>query len=325
MRRVRQAALPLLLATTVLGCGGERDFECHQLERAFDVTNLESDIGYLASEELQGRAPGTEGDLAARAYIIERFLALGVQPGVDGSFEQPFVNEEGLDVANIVGMIPGTDDLVSNEVIVVGSHYDHFGEMRGKMYLGANDDASGVAGMLATAEAVAQQGVRRTVAFAAFGSEEVLSKAPFVEGSHFYVTHPPAGLPIDQTVYMVNLDMIGSYHDSMVVEVMGSFANTPAHDIVACSAMRYPNMTFELGVPGSRGASDFYPFCKEGIPYAFFWTDDYDCYHEPCDKAWRVDYAPTKKIVNVAIDLVVALGNSRDDLLGDRNETRCGH
>src|SRR5262245_33839977 len=142
---------------------------------AFDVGALQATVQYLASDELGGRAPGTPGDEAARAYIEERFACLGLSPcGADGSFQQPFVTSSGKDTANVVGYLPGADPTVGSEIVLVGAHHDHLGQSGGEIFSGANDNASGVAAMLAMAHAFVQRGVvpRRTVAFVAFGYEE---------------------------------------------------------------------------------------------------------------------------------------------------------
>ncbi|MBC7930020.1 MAG: M20/M25/M40 family metallo-hydrolase [Rubrivivax sp.] len=114
--------------------------------------------------------------------------------------------------SNVVGVLEGTDPQLKNEVIVVGAHYDHLGRggegslaaREGEIHHGADDNASGTAGLLELARLLSQDKdkLRRTVVFIAFGGEE-----EGLIGSSFYVASPAR--PIEQTVAMINMDMIG--------------------------------------------------------------------------------------------------------------------
>ncbi|HEX8338215.1 MAG TPA: M20/M25/M40 family metallo-hydrolase, partial [Pyrinomonadaceae bacterium] len=116
--------------------------------------------------------------------------------------------------ANVVGVLEGSDPKLKSEVIVLGAHYDHLGRggegsgslaaREGEVHHGADDNASGTAGLLELARLfAAERGrMRRTVVFVAFGGEE-----EGLIGSSHYVRNPP--LPLEQTVAMLNMDMIG--------------------------------------------------------------------------------------------------------------------
>ena len=291
----------------------------------FAIGTMQDRLTFLASVELAGRAPGTPGDVATRDHIEARFRCLGLTPGGQGdSYQQPFINDNGAATANVVGFIPGSD--LTSEIIVIGAHHDHLGEENGELHLGANDNASGITGLLAIAQAFQQRGVapRRTVAFVAFGAEETLTTYPYVEGSAFYVDNAPPALPIDQTVYMINMDMIGTYSDEGTVYAMGTFAGTPARTILDGFLGSYTDLGVDLGEPPEVGASDFYPFCLAGVPYVFFWTDDYTCYHQPCDTADRIDYPHLSQIARVVTDLGVGLADSDLDLAAAGQGLNCG-
>ena len=92
----------------------------------------------------------------------------------------------------------------------MGGHHDHLGERGGRTYNGANDNASGVATVLAIARSLAQTGhvPKRTIAFATFGYEE---HDGVCEGSEHFVAHPPPAIPVDRIAYMVDIDMVGTY------------------------------------------------------------------------------------------------------------------
>src|SRR5256714_9314762 len=118
--------------------------------------------------------------------------------------------------SNVVGVLEGSDPKLKSEVIVIGAHYDHLGRggegslapREGDIHHGADDNASGVAGLLELARLFSQERdrMRRTVLFIAFGGEE-----EGLIGSSYYVNHPAR--PLEQTVAMINMDMVGRLKD----------------------------------------------------------------------------------------------------------------
>src|SRR6185369_13782719 len=166
-------------------------------------------------------------DLAKLQTKIDREIApspLDV-PGVTLSLATVLLEEEGArgKTANVVGMVQGTDPVLKSERVVVGAHHDHLGARGFDPFLGevevihngADDNASGVAGLLAIARTVAlgKERPKRTVVFATFGAEEL-----GLLGSKYYLRHPP--FPVEKIVAMVNLDMIGRSLDGRV-EIYG--------------------------------------------------------------------------------------------------------
>jgi hypothetical protein len=276
----------------------------------FRADDLRARVSFLASPKLDGRAPGTDGDRATRAHIIERFRCLGLTAGgAGGSYEQPFD-----DTANVVGYIPGSDEKVGAEIVLVGAHHDHLG----KGFLGANDNASGVAALLGVAQAVRRHGPpRRTVAFVTFGAEE-----QGLVGSTYFVEHPPAAIPLDRVVEMVNLDMVGSHSSAGAVAAFGTFPKLAARTILAELGPKFPKLNVGLGGHSVRG--DHLGFCKQRIPYVFFWTPDRRCYHEKCDTADRLDYPRMADITALAGGLVQRLADTEVDLAAAKTRVGCG-
>jgi hypothetical protein len=279
----------------------------------YDPAALRARVAELAQPALDGRASGSPGDLAARKAIIDRFRCLGLVPGgADGSYEQPFV-AEGQPTANLIGYLPGSDPAVGGDIIIVGAHHDHLGDG----YLGANDNASGVAAMLAIAQAVRQHGGRhRTIGFVAFGGEEL-----GLVGSNHFVGHPPAQLPLGRVVYDINLDMVGSYGSTRAVHAMGTFGGLPATAIVKALKAEHPALHVSTGGRGS--GSDHEAFCAAGVPDVFFWTPDPRCYHKRCDTAAQLDAAHLAQIARFAGALVERLADSATDLAGSRSRHGC--
>lgn len=260
--------------------------------------DVSADIAFLAKPELDGRAAGTEGDKTARAYIVKRMTDAGLT-----------VTEQAVgNTANVIGYIAGETD----DIIIVGAHYDHLG----KGHLGANDNASGVAGMLAIADRFAATKPNRTLAFIAFGGEE-----QGLLGSTHYVANAPEALPMAKVVEYINLDMIGSYQSKGWVAAMGTFAKLPARKALDKLVKKYPKL--HVGLGGRAARSDHAPFCEQGIPYVFFWTPDIQCYHQKCDTADALDTARMADIVALAGDLVGELSNSKTDLLASKKKLGC--
>ena len=277
----------------------------------YDPAALRDRVAHLASVELDGRAAGSPGDAAARSQLAAEFRCAGLVPaGDDGAYAQPFV-ADGHPTANLVGYLPGGD--AARDIIVVGAHHDHLGDG----HLGANDDASGTAALIAIAGALHRAGTpRRTIAFVAFGGEELGEL-----GSRHFAAHPPAALPLDRVVYDVNLDMIGSYASAGAVHAMGTFRGLPATAIVQALAAERPAL--HVGLGGRGVGSDHEAFCRAGVPYVFFWTPDRRCYHARCDTTARLDAAHLAATASLAGDLVSRLADAPADLAASRARLGC--
>jgi hypothetical protein len=285
---------------------------CSAAADPLSEASLMATLEALAAPALEGRHPGTAGDASARSLIEARFKCLGLEaPG--GSYQQPFTTEDGEATANVLGLMRGTDPEVRGEVIVVAAHHDHLGKDDQGIYHGANDDASGVAAVLALAEKLASQGQgpRRTVVFAAFGAEE----AGYL-GSQHYAAHPFDGLSLDDTVYMVNLDMIGSYEREGVVYALHTFPGTPGREILDGLTGTFSDLDVVLGEPGE--IADHITFCDADIPVTFFHTTDDDCYHKPCDDAARIDRKNLSRIVQLVWALLAEAVDGETDLAAAR-------
>src|SRR6266568_9246073 len=152
---------------------------------------------------------------------------------------------------NVIGVLPGSDPKLKDETIVIGAHYDHLGfggEGSGSLsattgiHHGADDNASGVAGLLELARMFASQNPkpRRTIVFIAFSGEE-----EGLIGSNYYVNHPI--LPLANAVAMINMDMIGRLKDDKLI--IGGIGTSAAwREMVAAGNKAYTE--------GTRGAGD---------------------------------------------------------------------
>ncbi|HSN28750.1 MAG TPA: M20/M25/M40 family metallo-hydrolase [Kofleriaceae bacterium] len=264
---------------------------------------LKAQVAAIADPALDGRASGSTGDTAGRALIRARLDALGLSPT-----EQAFDDDAGHATANILATLPGSDPDAG--IVIVGAHHDHLG---GK-HLGANDNASGVAAMLAIADALHGTQPKRTIVFAAWGAEERGE-----EGSAYFVKHPTVELA--RVVEYVNLDMVGSYSSRGFVAAMGTFRRLPATAMLAAARRAFPKLS--VGIGGRAERSDHEAFCEHGVPYVFFWTPDARCYHETCDTPDKLDTAHMAQIAALAGDLVERLANSKLDLRASRAKLGC--
>jgi Zn-dependent M28 family amino/carboxypeptidase len=204
--------------------------------------NLRKHVAYLAADKLGGRRTGEQGATFAAGYVANMFAQYKLKAGFRAAngkmnFLQPFPysprNAKGeilpdakpAEAYNVIGVLDGTDAVLKNEVIVIGAHYDHLG--KGGMgslaadstetHHGADDNASGVATMLELARRfAAEKKNKRTIVFAAFGGEE-----EGLLGSKFYTGNP--SFPLDKTVAMINLDMVGRLNeDKLTVGGIGT-------------------------------------------------------------------------------------------------------
>jgi len=272
--------------------------------KPFDEAELRTHLTALAAPELDGRKPGTAGDVAARKLVTDRFTCLGLAP-----VEQPF-EAEGAKTANVLALVAGESD----ELVVIGAHHDHVGDK----HLGANDNASGVVALLAIAQAVVQGAKpKRTILFATWGGEEI-----GLLGSTHFVANPPKGVDLAKVVTYINLDMVGSYNSTKSVAAFGTFTTTAAGKLMAKLDAKYPSLRVGLGGHSVRG--DQVPFCTAKIPYVFFWTPDHSCYHKTCDTVAKIDFPHMSSITKLAHDLVRGLADDTADLLAVRTKTGCG-
>lgn len=193
--------------------------------------NLRRHISYLASDKLEGRRTGEKGATSAAGYVMNAFAGFKLKGGVVKNGKRIFLqifpykprNAKGeviadakeIEAYNVIGILEGNDPVLKNEALVIGAHYDHLG--RGGMgslavnsteiHHGADDNASGTSALLEVVRQFAQaKNNKRTLIFIAFGGEE-----EGLLGSRYYVNNPV--FPIDKTVAMINMDMVGRLNE----------------------------------------------------------------------------------------------------------------
>ncbi len=207
--------------------------------------------------------------------------------------------------ANIVGLLEGSDPVLKNQYIVVGAHMDHLGfggshslDISGKpaIHYGADDNASGTAGVLQLAEAYGKSAARpkRSILFMCYSGEEL-----GLLGSAHYVANPL--VPLDKTVAMINMDMIGRLKENKLT-IIGS-GTAKEWDMLLNEANRAPNFSLSRN-EGGFGGSDHQSFYLANIPVLFFFTGIHGDYHRPSDTADKINCEGEAKVLEMVSDCV---------------------
>jgi hypothetical protein len=248
-------------------------------------------VEWLAAPALAGRAPGSRGGETARAGLAAVFTDLSLEPGGDDDTYLQALPRG----ANVLALIPGRDPAREDEVIVVGAHYDHLGEIGGAVHPGADDNASGVAVLLELARRVVRDPPARSVLIAAFDAEEPPNYRTAAMGSQHWVDHPT--LAPGRVVAMLAMDLMGGNlwpGARTPVYVMGreTIAAAGAPDL-ALAPIRAEAMHLRLveDLPTGRQAfSDHGAFFAAKIPVVFVSTGRSPHYHRTTDVPASLDY-----------------------------------
>jgi hypothetical protein len=204
--------------------------------------------------------------------------------------------------ANVLGWLPGSDPALAGEFVVVGAHLDHLGlgegsPTRGEIHNGADDNASGSAGMVAIARLLAgrRDELKRSVLFAAWSAEE-----RGLLGSEHWVRNPTR--PTEGLIANLNLDMIGRSTDGyLAVEGVGTSPEFGALVVAAHDAL---GLDLDLHLaPRPSANSDQWPFFREGAPVLAFFTGLHQDYHKPGDDADKVNAEGGAQIASLAAEV----------------------
>lgn len=307
------------------------------------VNDLKTHINTLASDALQGREAGTTAGHAASAYLVQELRKRAVAPaGPDGYYLQEFNGP----MRNILATIPGRDAKLRDEVVIVSAHYDHvgYGTPRnsrgpiGYIHNGADDNASGVAGLMEVIEAVRSlpQPPRRTLLFAFWDGEE-----KGLLGSKHWLSAPTR--PLNQIKLVINADMIGRLRPEGI-EVTGTRAGRGLRHLVSeANSTKFvaplsdgiqpvstsPESGTTTPAPQARldftwemrADSDHHPFFAAGIPALMLHTGKHDDYHRPSDDADKINYEGTQQLARLMLLLALRAADA-DELPAFRSTSR---
>ncbi len=230
--------------------------------------------------------------LAPRSFELE---GVSVELSID-------VRRTIVEVSNVLGYLPPTDGR-TREHIVIGAHYDHLGlgkkgsrerTATGQIHNGADDNASGVAGMLELARIFSEMEHRpRGILFAAFAGEEL-----GLRGSYHYTENPTRRL--EDTIAMVNLDMIGRLRHNRIF--IGGVELAPSLVDAVEELTENEGLTYS-GRFSAAGASDHASFIRAGVPALFLFTGLHGDYHKPTDDPQFVNYEGVERVLRFSYNV----------------------
>jgi hypothetical protein len=229
-----------------------------------------------SGKDLMELETGIDKDLKPRSFVI---------PGVEVR-ETVDIERAVKTVHNVAAYVPGE----TNEYVIIGAHYDHLGlgeqfslapSLAGTVHPGADDNASGTAGVLELARYfAAKPKAKRGVLFLNFAGEEL-----GLLGSGYYATHPE--LPLDKAVTMINLDMIGRVRESKIFvggAGTGSSLRSALDRIIPETKLKV-----DYSDNGGYGSSDHTSFTAKQVPVLFFFSGLHGDYHKPSDTWDKID------------------------------------
>jgi hypothetical protein len=269
----------------------------------------------------EAAGPGDAGIpfVQIRYEIAERWFAIAgknpdeIQKGIDLDLQpRSFAFPDGLQVDanldvervvktvhNVAGYLPGTTD----EYVVIGAHYDHLGlgeqfslapSLAGTIHPGADDNASGTAGVIELARWFATQPKqKRGILFLTFAGEEL-----GLLGSSYFVNHPM--LPLDKDVTMINMDMIGRVRDGKVF-IGGVGTGTTLKKLLEEVTPKY-GLHIDYSEAG-YGSSDHTSFTTKQVPVLFFFSGLHADYHKPSDTWDKIDAPDAAKLLQLVAEV----------------------
>ena len=277
----------------------------------------------LAADSMEGRRTGTAGSARAARFLADRMRSYGLEPGGDSSYFQRVPYEvvpgpegetlrlpraQGADSAaverihdyNLIGLVRGSDPAIRDEAVVLGAHFDHVGIGKpvedDSIYNGADDDASGVAVVLAAARALAKAPSRRSVIFLFTSGEEF-----GVLGTQWYLDRPT--VPLSRTIADLQVEMVGR-PDSLAggpgkLWLTGYERSTMGEGFTAAGLpiVADPRPDFRF-----FERSDNIVFARRGIPaHTLSSFGMHADYHQPSDEVDRIDFAHLEQAADVVI------------------------
>ena len=281
---------------------------------------IKEDVTFLASDELEGRQTGTEGEKKAAAYISNRFKELNLQPKGTQNYLQPFsfrpktnphdevkfdVNGDGTITGNnILGFL----DNKAENTIIIGAHYDHLGfGGEGSLYRdsikaihnGADDNASGVAVLLNLAAKLKVKNTNNNYLFMGFSGEEM-----GLLGSNYFVKNPT--IDIKKISYMINMDMVGRMKKDSSLAVYGTGTSPIFKQVLKSHNDNFRLVQQESGV----GPSDHTSFYLADIPVLHFFTGQHEDYHKPGDDSEKLNYDGMHLISDYIFNIITDLDDN---------------
>ena len=274
------------------------------------------DISYLASDDLEGRETGTDGESKAAAHIKDRFKNLGLTALGDDKKEPyyqyfskkissnphgtPLPDDPSITGRNVIGLHNNN----AKNTIVIGAHYDHLGYGKeGSLYTGepaihngADDNASGIAALLYLAEVLSKSDIKScNFLFIAFSGEE-----KGLWGSNYFINHPT--VDISTMNFMINMDMVGRLDKDRRLAISG-IGTSPVWKELLEKTNKYK---FKLKLTESGvGPSDHTSFYLNDVPVLHFFTGQHADYHKPSDDIALINFSGIRDVSHYIYALIL--------------------
>ena len=284
------------------------------LAQNINESNLKKHIYFLASDKLEGRGTAADGGKKAAAYIAKNFKKIGLQP-FNNSYLKPFKYKKNTNphdtstaevkektAENVVGFL----DNKAPYTIVIGAHYDHLGlgqdhnsldaNPDGKIHNGADDNASGTAGVMELASYFCSNKITEpyNFLFICFSGEEL-----GLIGSKKWCDNPD--LDLTKINYMINMDMIGRLNDSTKKLIVYGVGTSPSFvPLIDSISTKFSIKKDSSGI----GPSDQTSFYLKDIPVLHFFTGQHSDYHKPSDDADKINYKGEALVLEYIVTLV---------------------
>lgn len=281
-----------------------------------DAPKEEVPIIVVRAEALAGTIKKPFTYLTGKGKAPQKVPAMKAVTTLSGVF-----NDEGttLTSSNVLAYIPGSDPVLSKEVLVITAHYDHIGIQDGVVYNGADDDGTGTVALLEIAEAFmaakkAGNGPRRSILIMTVSGEE-----KGLLGSSYYVSHPV--IPLDKTITDLNIDMIGRNdiaheNKSDYIYIIGSdMLSKDLHNVNERANEQSAHLELDYKFNSFSDPnqfyyrSDHYNFAKNNIPSIFYFSGIHDDYHQPTDDIEKINFTKVETVARLVFTTAWLLAN----------------
>lgn len=220
-----------------------------------------------------------------------------------------------LESANTIATLEGADPMLRSQYVILGAHHDHLG-MGGPgsssrqpdtvaVHYGADDNASGVAGVIEISEYLVSRSPSRSILFTTFGAEEM-----GLIGSKYLAENSPVDLASVQA--MINLDMVGRLNEERQLQV-GGIGTSPLFRNLLDSL----NLSFNFNIKYSNegyGPSDHSSFYAKDVPVLFISTGAHPDYHTPADNPASINYEGEQEVLEYVSEIAEALANKPEKI-----------
>jgi Zn-dependent M28 family amino/carboxypeptidase len=271
---------------------------------------LLKDVETLAGDAYEGRKTGTKGAEMARTYLTGRLVEIGLKPYPgQKTYEQAFEikgrnGAAAIEGKNLIAYLPGKTD----NIIVISAHYDHVGVKNNEVFNGADDNASGVAGLLQFAKYFSEHKPNNTLIFAIFDGEEM-----GLLGAKAFVANPPVAL--EKIKLNINMDMI-SHNDKQELYATGTFKYPELKPFLVTTN---PNLKMLLGHDDPKLGSDDWTnqsdqgaFNAKNIPFIYFGVEDHKDYHKATDEFKNINQTFFIDAANAIQEVILNIDKQRD-------------